>query len=42
MDLLGKSRQEAYDEGKRLLRTVALAEKALNYPGDLQPRLLYG
>ena len=32
MDLLGKSRQDAYDEGMRLLRTVGLAEKALNYP----------
>ena len=30
VDLLGKSRQEAYDEGMRLLRTVGLAEKALN------------
>ena len=35
MDLLGKSRQEAYDEGMRLLRTVGLAEKALNYPDEL-------
>ncbi len=25
VDLLGKSKQEAYDEGMRLLRTVALA-----------------
>ena len=33
--LLGKSRQEAYDEGMRLLRTVGLAEKALNYPDEL-------
>ena len=35
MDLLGKSRQEAYDEGMRLLRMVGLAEKALNYPDEL-------
>ena len=35
MDLLGKSRQEAYDDGMRLLRTVGLAEKALNYPDEL-------
>ena len=35
MDLLGKTRQEAYDEGMRLLRMVGLAEKALNYPDEL-------
>ncbi|MBQ9325465.1 MAG: amino acid ABC transporter ATP-binding protein [Clostridia bacterium] len=35
MDLLGKSKQEAYDEGMRLLRIVGLAEKALNYPDEL-------
>lgn len=35
MDLLGKSKQEAYDEGMGLLRTVGLAEKALNYPDEL-------
>jgi polar amino acid transport system ATP-binding protein len=35
MDLLGRSKQEAYDEGMRLLRTVGLAEKALNYPDEL-------
>ncbi len=29
------SKQEAYDEGMRLLRTVGLAEKALNYPDEL-------
>ncbi len=34
-DLLGMSRQEAYDTGMRLLRTVGLAEKALNYPDEL-------
>ena len=28
-------RQEAYDEGMRLLTTVGLAEKALNYPDEL-------
>ena len=35
MDLLGKSRQAAYDEGMRLLRKVGLAEKAFNYPDEL-------
>ena len=35
MDLLRKSKQEAYDTGMRLLRTVGLAEKALNYPDEL-------
>ena len=35
MDLLGKSKQEAYDTGMRLLKTVGLAEKALNYPDEL-------
>ncbi len=35
MDLLGKSKQEAYDEGMRLLRTVGLAKKALSYPDEL-------
>lgn len=35
MDLLGKSKQGAYDEGMRLLRIVGLAEKALNYPDEL-------
>ena len=35
MDLLGKSKQEAYDMGMHLLRTVGLAEKALNYPDEL-------
>ena len=32
IDLLGKSRQEAYDKGMELLRKVGLADKALNYP----------
>ena len=35
MDLKGASRQEAYDNGMRLLRQVGLAEKALNYPDEL-------
>ena len=35
MDLLGRSKQEAYDNGMRLLRTVGLAEKAMNYPDEL-------
>ncbi len=35
MDLLGISKQEAYDTGMRLLRMVGLAEKALNYPDEL-------
>ena len=35
MLLLGKSRQDAYDEGIRLLHMVGLAEKVLNYPDEL-------
>ena len=35
IDLLGKSKQEAYNDGMRLLRMVGLAEKALNYPDEL-------
>ncbi|HIV16862.1 MAG TPA: amino acid ABC transporter ATP-binding protein [Candidatus Alectryocaccobium stercorigallinarum] len=35
MQLLGKSRQEAYDKGKALLRQVGLADKMLNYPEEL-------
>ncbi len=35
MQLLGKSKQEAYDTGMQLLRKVGLAEKALNYPRHL-------
>ena len=35
MRLLGKSKQEAYDTGMRLLRMVGLAKKALNYPDEL-------
>ena len=33
VELLGKSRQQAYDDGIRLLRMVGLADKAFNYPG---------
>lgn len=33
--LLGRSRQEAYDEGMRLLWSVGLSEKALKYPAEL-------
>ena len=33
--LLGKSKQEAYDEGMVLLKRVGLAEKALNLPSEL-------
>ena len=35
VELLKQSRQEAYNEGMRLLSTVGLAEKALNYPDEL-------
>jgi polar amino acid transport system ATP-binding protein len=35
MDLLSKSKQEAYDTGMELLRMVGLADKALNYPDEL-------
>lgn len=35
MDLLGKSKQEAYDKGMELLRKVGLADKALSYPDAL-------
>lgn len=35
MDLLGISKQEAYDKGMELLRTVGLAEKVFNYPRQL-------
>jgi polar amino acid transport system ATP-binding protein len=34
-DLLGKSRQEAYDRGMELLQSVGMAEKAFNYPDEL-------
>jgi len=33
--LKGMTRQEAYENGIRLLRKVGLAEKALNYPSEL-------
>ena len=35
VDLLKKSKQEAYDRGMELLRTVGLADKAFNYPDQL-------
>lgn len=33
--LLKKTKQQAYDDGMRLLRTVGLADKAFNYPDEL-------
>ncbi len=33
--LLGKTKQEAYDEGMRLLAEVGMAGRALSYPGEL-------
>lgn len=35
MDLLGMTKQQAYDNAMRLLRMVGLSEKALNYPDEL-------
>ena len=35
VDLLGRSRQEAYDKGMRLLRVVGLTGKAMEYPDEL-------
>ncbi len=35
VDLLKRSRQEAFDEGMKLLATVGLAEKAYAYPDEL-------
>ncbi len=35
VDLLGLSRQEAYDKGMVYLKTVGLSEKAMNYPEEL-------
>ena len=35
MELLGKKKQEAYDNGMALLRMVGLEDKALNYPDEL-------
>ena len=35
VDLLGRSRQEAYDKGMELLRNIGLADKAFSYPDEL-------
>ena len=35
MDLLKKTKQQAYDDGMALLRTVGLADKAFSYPDEL-------
>lgn len=35
VELLGQSREEAYENGMSLLRTVGLADKALSYPDEL-------
>jgi len=35
MSLMGKTRQEAYDKGMELLRSVGLADKALAFPDEL-------
>ena len=35
IDLAGKSRQEAYDQGMELLRSVGLAHAALRYPDEM-------
>lgn len=35
VDLLGKDKQSAYDDGIRLLRMVGLGDKAFNYPDEL-------
>ena len=35
MDLLKRPKQQAYDEGMKLLRMVGLADKAFNYPDEL-------
>ncbi len=35
IELLGKSKQESYNNAMHLLREVGLAEKALNYPDEL-------
>lgn len=35
MELLGKSKQEAYDKGMELLKRVGVADKALSYPDEL-------
>ncbi len=35
VDLAGRAKQDAYDEGMELLRMVGLSEKALSYPEEL-------
>lgn len=35
MDLLGKSKKQAYERGMELLQTVGLASKSDNYPDEL-------
>ncbi len=35
VDLLKRSRQEAYDKGMELLRNIGLADKAFSYPDEL-------
>ena len=35
IDLLGRGRQEAYDNGMKLLRAVGLSEMALKYPDEM-------
>ena len=35
IDLLSRSRQEAYDRGIQLLRRVGLARQALKYPDEM-------
>ncbi len=35
MELLGKSKEEAYEDGMRLLREVGLSDKENNYPDEL-------
>ena len=35
MDLLGRSKQEAYDRSMELLKSVGLVQAALNYPDEL-------
>ncbi len=35
MDLLKKSKQEAYDKGMEVLRRVGMSDKALSYPDEL-------
>ena len=35
VDLLGRTRQEAYDRGMELLKAIGLADKSLSYPDQL-------